>query len=48
MCRKSLKHLIIPCAGNRRVDQLKWGTIVKTVRKKLNEGGNLDTIHLYL
>ena len=39
MFESAVKHLIIPGEGNRRVDQLKWRTIVKRIRKKLKEGG---------
>jgi hypothetical protein len=37
MFEAAMNHLIIPGAGNRRVDQLR--TIVKRVQKKLKEGG---------
>jgi hypothetical protein len=39
MFEAAMKHLIIPGEGNRRVDQLKWRTMVKRVRKKIKDGG---------
>jgi hypothetical protein len=39
MFKAAMEHLIILGEGNQRVDQLKWQTIVKRLRKKLKEGG---------